>query len=324
MPLVVGVSFKKAGKVYYFDPAGIQLHEGDCVIAETSRGSEFGEIMLEPKEVPNEEIVPPLRKVIRKATEGDFRREESNREKEKRAYATCQQKIQSHNLPMKLIDAEYCFDGSQVTFFFSAESRVDFRDLVKDLAGALRTKVQLHQVGVRDEAKLFGGLGPCGRALCCSTFMSDFEPVSMKMAKEQSLFLNPLKFSGTCGKLMCCLKYEYANYKEAKSRLPSTGMMVETPKGPGKVVELNIIGETANVEFEDGTHVRYPASELVYTKACPAAAKGECKACPAAADAKAEETPPLEDPSAAESQTQEAAPSDDASNAEPEESAPEA
>lgn len=281
MPLVVGVSFKKAGKVYYFDPAGMDLHEGDFVIAETARGIEFGEVMLDPKDVPNEEIVPPLRKVVRRASEADMRREESNRDKEKRAYSTCQQKIQQHNLPMKLIDAEYCFDGSQVTFFFSAESRVDFRELVKDLAGALRTKVQLHQVGVRDEAKLFGGLGPCGRVLCCSSFMSDFEPVSMKMAKEQSLFLNPLKFSGLCGKLMCCLKYEYPNYKEAKNRLPSTNMIVETPRGRGRVVEVNIIGETVGVELEEGTVVRYPASELKYEKPCPGGARPKCQACPA-------------------------------------------
>lgn len=262
MPLVVGVSFKKAGKVYYFDPNGIEMKEGDFVIAETARGCEFGEVMLDPKQVGDDEIVSPLRKVIRKATEDDIRREETNRAKEKQAYTCCQQKIQQHNLPMKLIDAEYCFDGSQVTFFFSAEARVDFRELVKDLAGSLRTKVQLHQVGVRDEAKLFGGLGPCGRMLCCTMFMNDFEPVSMKMAKEQSLFLNPLKFSGTCGKLMCCLKYEYPNYKEAKSRLPHMGSMIETPKGTGKVVDINVISETIGVLFEDGSNVRYTSAEL--------------------------------------------------------------
>lgn len=282
MPLVVGVSFKKAGKVYYFDPAGIELHEGDHCIAETARGAEFGEIMLEPKDVTDEEIVSPLRKVIRKASESDIKREETNRLKEKQAFSTCQQKVQAHNLPMKLIDAEYSFDGSQVTFFFSSEARVDFRELVKDLAGALRTKVQLHQVGVRDEAKLFGGLGPCGRPLCCSTFMSDFEPVSMKMAKEQSLFLNPLKFSGTCGKLMCCLKYEYPTYKEAKSRLPSIGTIVQTEKGPGKVVEVNIIAEKISVEDEAGVVARYSAAELGYDKKCCQTECG-CGACVAKA-----------------------------------------
>ena len=300
MPLVVGVSFKKAGKVYYFSPAGIELHEGDVVIAETTRGIEFGEVMLDPKEVSDAEIVPPLRKVVRKATEGDLRREESNREKEKRAFATCQQKIQAHNLTMKLIEAEYCFDGSQVTFFFSADSRVDFRELVKDLASVLRTKVQLHQVGVRDEAKLFGGLGPCGRVLCCTSFMSDFDPVSMKMAKEQCLFLNPLKFSGLCGKLMCCLKYEYANYKEAKLRLPSMGMIVETPRGPGKVVELNVIEETVGVAIEGDTVVRFPVAELVYEKPCPGGAKKPCEACPAAQASQAEEPPETDEPAGEE------------------------
>jgi len=263
MPIVVGVSFKKVGKVYYFDPGGLDLREGDFVIAETTRGVEFGEVMMEPKDVPDEEIVPPLKKVVRKATNSDIEREESNRRKEKQAFATCQEKIQAHSLPMKLVDAEYCFDGSQVTFHFSAETRVDFRELVKDLASALKTKVQLHQVGVRDEAKLFGGMGPCGRTLCCSCFLSGFDPVSMKMAKEQSLFLNPLKFSGICGKLMCCLKFEYPTYKEVKARLPAVGSMVMTPKGSGKVVEVNVIKETLSVEMEDGIALQFAASDLI-------------------------------------------------------------
>jgi len=284
MPLVVGVSFKKVGKIYYFDPAGIDLREGDAVIAETSRGVEFGEVMIEPRDVPDEEIVPPLKKVVRKATPADLEREESNRQKEKQACVTCQQKIQTHNLPMKLIDAEYSFDSSQVTFYFSAETRVDFRDLVKDLASALKTRVQLHQVGVRDEAKLFGGMGPCGRVLCCSTFLNGFEPVSMKMAKEQSLFLNPLKFSGLCGKLMCCLKYEYPTYKEVKSRLPATGSFVTTPKGRGKVVEINVLKETVSVEIEDGIVVICSAGDLLPAEnQCPAAQDGGT--CSAKADA---------------------------------------
>ena len=278
MPVVVGVSFKKAGKVYYFDPAGIDLREGDSVIVETTRGREFGEVMIEPRDVPDEEIVPPLRKIVRKARDADLRREEANREKEKRAHATCQQKIQAHKLPMKLIDAQYCFDGSQVTFYFSAETRVDFRELVKDLASTLRTKVQLHQVGVRDEAKLFGGMGPCGRSLCCATFMSDFEPVSMKMAKEQSLFLNPLKFSGLCGKLMCCLKYEYPVYKEVKSRLPRIGSMVTTPKGAGKVVDVDVIKEVLGVELEDGLVAHFTPDKLVVQSSSPPPQTG-CDAC---------------------------------------------
>ena len=281
MPIVVGVSFKKVGKVYYFDPAGFDLHEGDFVIAETARGVEFGQVMVDPRDVPDEEIVPPLKKVVRKATNGDMEQEESNREKEKQAFTTCQEKIQAHSLPMKLIDAEYCFDGSQVTFYFSAETRVDFRDLVKDLAGALKTRVQLHQVGVRDEAKLFGGMGPCGRALCCSSFLSGFDPVSMKMAKEQSLFLNPLKFSGICGKLMCCLKFEYPIYREVKARLPAVGSIVTTPKGGGKVVEVNVIKETLNVELEDGVVFQCPASDIMQ---CPAVQAGgsTCDAHPSA------------------------------------------
>ncbi|MHB0999866.1 MAG: PSP1 domain-containing protein [Armatimonadota bacterium] len=262
MPLVVGVSFKKAGKVYYFDPSGIDLREGDLIIAETARGIEFGEIMIEPKEVPEEEIVPPLKRVVRKATDADIAREESNVAKEKQAMHTCLQKIQAHNLPMKLIDAEYCFDSSQVTFFFSSESRVDFRELVKDLAGVLKTKVQLHQVGVRDEAKFFGGIGTCGRALCCASFLGNFEPVSMKMAKEQSLFLNPLKFSGICGKLMCCLKYEYPMYRDVKLRMPPIGTMVKTPKGMGRVVEINVIKETLGIVLEGGVMVSHTLDEL--------------------------------------------------------------
>lgn len=262
MPLVVGVSFKKVGKIYFFDPGGLDLREGDFVIAETARGIEFGEVMVEPHEVPEDEIVPPLKKIVRKATGQDMEREDSNRTKEKEAYSTCQEKIHAHNLPMKLIDAEYCFDGSQVTFYFSAESRVDFRELVRELASSLRTKVQLHQVGVRDEAKLFGGMGPCGRPLCCASFLSGFEPVSMKMAKEQSLFLNPLKFSGTCGKLMCCLKFEYPVYKEAKARLPSLGSTIETPKGPGRVTEVNVIKETLTVDLGEGVILHCAAAEL--------------------------------------------------------------
>jgi len=287
MPIVVGVSFKKAGKIYYFSPNSLDLKEGDSVIAETARGIEFGEIMIEPKEVPDEEIIPPLRKVVRKATDSDIRKEESNRSREKTAYSTCQHKIQSHNLPMKLIDAEYCFDGSQVTFYFSADSRADFRELVKDLASSLRTKVQLHQVGVRDEAKLFGGMVPCGRALFCSSFLSDFEPVSMKMAKEQSLFLNPLKFSGICGKLMCCLKYEYPMYREVKLNLPGVNAIVTTPKGQGKVVETNVMKRTVAVEFEDGTVVQFGVESLEGWNSCPR----QCDACPKAAEAEPEAEP---------------------------------
>jgi cell fate regulator YaaT (PSP1 superfamily) len=279
MPLVVGISFKRAGKIYYFDPNGITLKEGDLVVAETARGMEFGEVMMETKEVRDEEIVSPLKKLVRKATQADINRQEKNRQREKNAYTTCQQRIQLHNLPMKLIDAEYCFDGSQVTFFFSADARVDFRELVKDLAGALRTKVQLHQVGVRDEAKLFGGMGPCGRGLCCATFLNGFEPVSMKMAKEQCLFLNPLKFSGICGKLMCCLKYEYQIYKDAKDNLPGMGSIVNTPNGPAKVIEVNVIKESVGLLYEDGSTTHCLVADLDgWTPRCPGQ-KGNCPSC---------------------------------------------
>jgi cell fate regulator YaaT (PSP1 superfamily) len=262
MPIVVGVNFKKNGKVYYFDPNGIELHEGDYVIAETARGIEFCRVVHEPKDVPEESIVPPLKKIVRKATEEDASREEANEQKAKQAMGICQQKIQNHNLPMKLIDAEYNFECSQITFFFSSESRVDFRELVKDLAGALKTKVQLHQVGVRDEAKFFGGIGPCGRALCCASFLGGFEPVSMKMAKEQSLFLNPLKFSGICGKLMCCLKYEYDMYHDARNRFPPIGAALLTPKGIGHVGEINVVKEIVSVNLEDGTTETYTIDDI--------------------------------------------------------------
>ncbi len=262
MPRVVGVTFRRVGKIYYFDPGEHELREGDFVIAETARGIEFGEVVLEPREVPDEELVAPLKKIIRRATSEDLEREASNREKEKHAFEVCQQKIQDHGLPMKLLDAEYAFDGSQVTFSFSADGRVDFRELVKDVAGALKTKVQLHQIGVRDEAKLIGGYGICGRPLCCSTFLSTFEPISMKMAKDQSLFLNPAKFSGACGKLMCCLRYEHDFYKQAQKRLPATGAIIQLEQGRAKVVDVNVITGMLTVRTEDDVELHIPASQI--------------------------------------------------------------
>jgi len=262
MPRVVGVTFRRVGKVYYFDPGEHELREGDFVIAETARGIEFGEVVLEPREVPDEELVAPLKKIIRRATGEDLEREASNREKEKHALEVCQQKIQDHGLPMKLLDAEYAFDGSQVTFSFSADGRVDFRELVKDVASALRTKVQLHQIGVRDEAKLIGGYGICGRPLCCATFLSTFEPISMKMAKDQSLFLNPAKFSGACGKLMCCLRYEHDFYKQAQKRLPATGAIIQLEHGRAKVVDVNVVTGMLTVRTEDEVELHIPASQI--------------------------------------------------------------
>lgn len=261
MPLVVGISFRRVGKVYYFDPGEIDLHEGDFIIAETARGVEFGEVMLEPRNVPDEELVAPLKKIVRIATGTDLDREASNRDREKHAFDVCNRKIAEHNLPMKLLEAEYAFDGSQVTFSFSAEGRVDFRELVKDVASAIKVKVQLHQIGVRDEAKLVGGYGGCGRPLCCATFLSNFEPISMKMAKDQSLFLNPAKFSGVCGKLMCCLRYEHEHYKYAQKRLPAVGAIIALEDGRAKVIDVNVISNILTVQTEDEVMLHIPASQ---------------------------------------------------------------
>lgn len=262
MPTVVGVVFKEAGKIYYFDPNGLNLKPGDNVIVKTSRGLEFGEIVSFPEDVPEEEISAPLKKVLRKASEEDKAKVERNREKEKEAFEVCEKKIEEHGLPMKLVDVEYVFDASRIIFFFTAEGRVDFRDLVKDLASTLKTRIELRQIGVRDEAKLIGGLGPCGRRLCCTLFLSDFEPVSIRMAKEQDLPLNPLKISGICGRLMCCLKYEYDAYKDFKKRVPSRGTQVETPRGVGVVVDYNVPRERVIVEVGEGLRFEVPVSEV--------------------------------------------------------------
>ncbi|MCK9222387.1 MAG: stage 0 sporulation family protein [Limnochordia bacterium] len=216
MAIVVGIRFKKAGKIYYFDPGALELAENDLVIVETARGTEAGHVVLGRKEVSEEEITQPLKMVLRKATDEDERQIEANRQKEASAFDICAKKIAEHQLPMKLIDVEYTFDNTKVIFYFTSEGRVDFRELVKDLAAIFKTRIELHQIGVRDEAKMIGGLGPCGRSMCCTTFLGDFEPVSIKMAKEQNLSLNPAKISGICGRLMCCLKFERDLYREAK------------------------------------------------------------------------------------------------------------
>ena len=268
MPLVVGVSFRRVGKVYYFDPGNIKLREGDFVIAETARGVEFGEVVLEPRDVGDDEIVAPLKRVVRLATGDDLEREAGNREREAHAYEVCERKIAEHHLSMKLLEAEFAFDGSQVTFSFSADGRIDFRDLVKDVAGALKTKVQLHQIGVRDEAKLIGGYGTCGRGLCCATFLSNFDPISMKMAKDQSLFLNPAKFSGVCGKLMCCLRYEHEHYKASQTRLPAVGAILQLENGRAKVIDVNCISDVITVQTEEDVQVHIPASELKLEGLC--------------------------------------------------------
>jgi cell fate regulator YaaT (PSP1 superfamily) len=217
MQTIVGVRFKKAGKIYYFEPGDISLSTGSFVIVETSRGQEFGEVVVGPKEVSDNEVVHPLKKVLRRADEEDCQKILENRQKEEEAFDAGLQKIGEHNLDMKLVDVEYTFDRSKIIFYFTADGRVDFRELVKDLASVFRTRIELRQIGVRDEAKMIGGLGPCGRILCCHTFLGEFEPVSIRMAKDQNLSLNPTKISGVCGRLMCCLRYESDSYEQARS-----------------------------------------------------------------------------------------------------------
>ncbi|NPV78751.1 MAG: stage 0 sporulation family protein [Firmicutes bacterium] len=264
MQTVVGVRFKKVGKIYYFDPGDLDPHIGDSVIVETARGLEFGEVVVEPKQVDEQEIVQPLRKVIRIAGPDDLTKLRENKLKEKRAFDLCLQKILIHGLPMKLVDVECAFDNSKMTFYFTAEGRVDFRELVKDLAATFKTRIELRQIGVRDEAKMVGGLGPCGRPLCCASFLGDFEPVSIRMAKEQDLPLNPMKISGICGRLMCCLKYESGVYRELRQNLPQVGSEVQTKEGKGKVVGINILRQKVKVQlFEDERTVEFNANEVI-------------------------------------------------------------
>ncbi len=259
---VVGVRFKEVGKIYYFSPSDLEIQPRDHVIVETARGLEYGEAVVGPKQVDLDEVVQPLKKIIRKATEEDDQQLIENRVDEKNAYVLCQEKIREHKLPMKLIDVEYTFDRSKAIFYFTAEGRVDFRELVKDLASVFRTRIELRQIGVRDEAKMIGGLGSCGRELCCSTFLGDFETVSIKMAKEQNLSLNPTKISGICGRLMCCLKYETEAYKYQKSIMPREGSKVKTPLGVGKVIKANIIQELLIVQSADEKQELFELSEV--------------------------------------------------------------
>jgi cell fate regulator YaaT (PSP1 superfamily) len=252
MVKVVGVRFKKAGKIYYFDPNELNIEIDTEVIVETARGIEFGQVVVPNREVPDEEIVAPLKKVIRIATNEDIRHADENRKKEKEAFDTCLEKIRTHSLDMKLIDVEYTFDNNKVLFYFTADGRVDFRELVKDLAAVFKTRIELRQIGVRDESKMIGGIGVCGRVLCCKSFLGDFQPVSIKMAKEQGLSLNPTKISGTCGRLMCCLKYEHEAYEELLGRVPKVGAIVETPEGQGTVMEVSLIRELLKIKLDKG------------------------------------------------------------------------
>ncbi|MBQ1421488.1 MAG: stage 0 sporulation family protein [Firmicutes bacterium] len=241
MVTVIGVRFKQAGKVYYFDPGEQVLNIGDHVIVETARGTEFGEVSMANSEVPESGIVAPLKPIIRIATEQDYIRHEENEKKKARAMELCQEKIDKRGLDMKLVDVEYTFDNSKVIFYFTADGRVDFRELVKDLAGVFRMRIELRQIGVRDEAKMLGGIGSCGRPLCCHSWLADFEPVSIKMAKVQNLSLSPTKISGICGRLMCCLKFENDVYTDLRRNMPEVGEQVKTPEGLGKVVDTTIL-----------------------------------------------------------------------------------
>jgi len=267
MATVAGVRFRRAGKIYYFAPGRLELNKGDKVVVETSRGIEFGEVIEAPHEEPNDKIVQPLKEVMRLATEEDITRAAENKKKEIQALDVCLQKIHKRGLEMKLIDCEYTFDNSKILFYFTADGRIDFRDLVKDLASVFHTRIELRQVGVRDETKILGGLGSCGRELCCHSYLADFVPVSIKMAKEQNLSLNPVKISGVCGRLMCCLKNEEEVYEELNRKLPSVGDAVETPDElHGSVSSVNILKQLVKVVVDlpnDEKEVReYPVSEI--------------------------------------------------------------
>lgn len=250
MAEIIGVRFKEVGKVYYFSPNGESYREDDRVIVETARGVECGVVAMPNREIDDEELTRPLKTVIRRATEEDISTVEKNREKEKNAFKICEEKIAKHGLDMKLIDVEYTFDNSKVLFYFTADGRVDFRTLVKDLASVFRTRIELRQIGVRDEAKLLGGIGVCGRPFCCNSFLGEFQPVSIKMAKEQGLSLSPVKISGTCGRLMCCLKYEQEAYVDLLKRTPKFGAIVSTPEGKGEVIESNPISGVLKVKMD--------------------------------------------------------------------------
>ena len=250
MPNVVNVRFRNRGKSYYFDPGELTVQTGDSLVVETSKGLELGECVEGCHEVPEEGLVQPLRSVVRLATEEDLRIAEANRRKEKSAFTLCEERIKAHGLDMKLVDVEYSFEGNKILFFFTSDGRVDFRELVKDLASLFHTRIELRQIGVRDGAKLLGGLGICGRPFCCSTFLEEFQPVSIRMAKTQNLSLNPTKISGTCGRLMCCLKYEQASYEYLLKHTPKVGAIVETDDGRGEVVDNNLLTGMLKVKLD--------------------------------------------------------------------------
>ncbi len=263
MAEVIGVRFKEVGKVYYFAPGDQKLSIDDKVIVETARGVECGTVALENKIVPDESLASPLKPLIRIATPEDLKHLEENHQREKKAFTICEQKIADNKLDMKLVNVEYTFDNSKILFYFTADGRVDFRNLVKDLASVFRTRIELRQIGVRDEAKMLGGLGICGKPFCCSSFLGEFQPVSIKMAKEQGLSLSPVKISGTCGRLMCCLKYEQEAYTDLLKKTPKVGAIVNTPDGKGLVVENNLIAGTLKVKLNNTPDDAAPSSYTV-------------------------------------------------------------
>jgi cell fate regulator YaaT (PSP1 superfamily) len=277
MSEVVGVRFQQAGKVYYFDAGDISVEVNDDVVVETSRGYELAKVVISPKQVIHNEITEPLKPIVRKAQAEDIEKAQRQQEKTTNAIAKCRELIEKLNLPMKPISAQYNLDGSHLTIFFSAEKRVDFRELVRELSRSLKTRVELRQVGARDEAKLCGGLGKCGFPLCCTTFLSEFAPVSIKMAKEQDIALNPMKTSGICGRLLCCLGYEYEQYRTMKEKMPSLRQDVSTSLGIAKVVSCNPVKETVTVELETGSTVELPLNQITWQRK-PAVDKQQTKA----------------------------------------------
>lgn len=273
--IVVGVRFKRAGKIYYFDPTDIALQVQDGVIVETARGMEYGHVVIAPRQVRSGDVVQPLKPIIRKATAKDEKQVERNKEREKKAYAICLEKISKHKLPMKLIDVDYTFDMGKIIFFFTADGRIDFRELVRDLASVFRTRIELRQIGLRDEAKMLGGIGCCGRPLCCASFLGDFKPVSIRMAKGQGMSLNPTKISGICGRLMCCLRYENSLYTSGELKCcncqqrnneqqkpPVVGQKVMTDEGLGAVLRVHMKDHTVKVQLESGHNINVPWGDI--------------------------------------------------------------
>ena len=279
--IIVGIRFRPAGRIYYFDPNGQSFSTGQYVIVETVRGVEAGRVVIASKKIVESDVSDPLKPVLRLATEDELRMMLSFKSKEKEALVRCAERIVQHNLPMKLVESEYTFDGSRLTFYFTADERVDFRGLVRDLAATFRTRIELRQIGARDQAKLQGGIGPCGKTLCCSSWITDFGIVSIKMAKEQGLPLNPSKISGVCGRLMCCLSYENDNYIQAKQQMPQIGAILQTPSGAGKVVSINVPRNSVEVMLESGVTIQVPVEEEKKKGGCGScsAKGGGCGSC---------------------------------------------